>query len=108
MGRSRRAAWLERVGLALILAGGTAVRVARPELGRVQYDEADAASLVAAWQLDGHFPIAGTIGSTGLANPPGWPFALAVGQVLEKGCDRLVVGLKFLGQVTDELRFGHT
>jgi 4-amino-4-deoxy-L-arabinose transferase-like glycosyltransferase len=45
----------------------------------VQYDEADAASLVAAWWLDGRFPIAGTVGSTGLVNPPGWPYILATG-----------------------------
>ena len=79
MGRSRRAASLERAALALIFVGGAAVRVVRPEWGRVQYDEADAASLVAAWQLDGHLPIAGTVGSTGLANPAGWPYALAIG-----------------------------
>jgi hypothetical protein len=69
----------EAVVLGVTLLVALAVRLWRLDLTKVQYDEADAASLVAAWKFDGQLPIAGTIGSTGLANAPGWSYVLAPG-----------------------------
>jgi hypothetical protein len=96
----RRAQYVEAIAVFVILLGGTIVRVWRPDLGRVQYDEATAASLVAAWRLDGTFPLAGLISSTQLANPPGWPYILALGLGLSSSPYALLgVGLA-IGVVT--------
>ena len=69
----------ERLLVGVILLAAAAVRIWRLDLAQVQFDEADAASLVMAWRLDGLFPIAGTVSSVGLAFPPAWPYMLAVG-----------------------------
>src|SRR5438132_5818782 len=61
----------------LIVAG--AERAVRFDLANVGYDEASAASLVAAWRLDGLFPLTGIVSSVGIPNPPAWPYLLALG-----------------------------
>ena len=42
------------------------------------FDEASAASLVAAWHFQGLFPLTGIISSVGIPNPPAWPYLLAI------------------------------
>ena len=72
---------LARRELLLLLAVlGVALveRTARPDLADVGYDEASAASLVAAWRLDGLFPLTGIVSSVNIPNPPGWPYLLAL------------------------------
>ncbi|HEV7386524.1 MAG TPA: glycosyltransferase family 39 protein, partial [Phenylobacterium sp.] len=59
-----------------------AVRVWRLDLALVGYDEAAAASLVAAWRLDGLFPLTGIVSSIGVPNPPAWPYLLALGLLI--------------------------
>jgi hypothetical protein len=53
-------------------------RVLRIDLAQVGYDESAAASLIAAWQLNGLFPLTGIVSSIGIPNPPAWPYLLAV------------------------------
>ena len=60
----------------LVFAG--AERAIRFDLANVGYDEASAASLVAAWRLDGLFPLTGIVSSVEIPNPPGWPYLLAL------------------------------
>jgi hypothetical protein len=73
-----RLARFEMPLLVTLLAAVLVSRVWRIDLAQVGYDEASAASLVAAWRLDGLFPLAGIVSSIGIPNPPGWPYLLAV------------------------------
>ena len=68
----------EVVALLVLLALALIERAVRPDLADVGYDEASAASLVAAWRLDGLFPLTGIISSVSIPNPPGWPYLLAL------------------------------
>ena len=68
----------ELVWLLVALAAALAERAWRVDLTNLAYDEASAASLVAAWRLDGMFPLTGIVSSVGIPNPPGWPYLLAV------------------------------
>jgi hypothetical protein len=63
--------------LSVLLAVAVLERTWRIDLAEVGYDEASAASLVAAWRMDGLFPLTGIISSVGIPNPPGWPYLLA-------------------------------
>jgi hypothetical protein len=64
--------------LLVLLAAALVERAIRPDLANVGYDEASAASLVAAWRLDGLFPLTGIVSSVEIPNPPGWPYLLAL------------------------------
>ncbi|HEX8966655.1 MAG TPA: glycosyltransferase family 39 protein, partial [Chloroflexota bacterium] len=64
--------------LLAVLVAALAERTWRLDLADVGYDEASAASLIAAWRLDGAFPLTGIVSSVGIPNPPGWPYLLAV------------------------------
>lgn len=66
----------EWVALLVVLAAALVVRVWRIDLAFVGYDEAAAASLVAAWRFEGLFPLMGIVSSVGIPNPPGWPYLL--------------------------------
>jgi hypothetical protein len=68
----------EAILLVALLAAALVERVWRIDLALVGYDEASAASLVAAWRIDGLFPLTGIVSSIGIPNPPGWPYLLAV------------------------------
>jgi hypothetical protein len=63
--------------LLLVLFVALLERAIRPDLSNVGYDESAAASLVAAWRLDGLFPLTGIVSSVDIPNPPGWPYLLA-------------------------------
>lgn len=63
--------------LGAVLLAAAAIRVWRSDLALVGYDEAAAASLIAAWRLDGLFPLTGIVSSIGIPNPPAWPYVLA-------------------------------
>jgi hypothetical protein len=63
--------------LGVVLAAALVERAWRIDLAEVGYDEASAASLVAAWRLQGVFPLTGIVSSVGVPNPPGWPYLLA-------------------------------
>jgi hypothetical protein len=63
--------------LLVVLFAALLERAIRPDLSNVGYDESAAASLVAAWRLDGLFPLTGIVSSVGIPNPPGWPYLLA-------------------------------
>ncbi len=78
--------------LGVLLAAVLVDRLWRIDLALVGYDEASAASLVAAWRLDGLFPLTGIVSSIGIPNPPGWPYLLAV-VLLVFDSPRAVVGL---------------
>ena len=67
----------ELVLLVVLLGAALLERASRPDLANVGYDEASAASLVAAWRLDGLFPLTGIVSSVEIPNPPGWPYLLA-------------------------------
>jgi hypothetical protein len=64
--------------LAVLLLAALVVRLWRLDLALVGYDEAAAASLVAAWRHDGLFPLTGIVSSIGIPNPPAWPYLLAI------------------------------
>ncbi|MDQ6670247.1 MAG: glycosyltransferase family 39 protein [Chloroflexota bacterium] len=83
---------LELVLLGVLLAGVLVDRVWRIDLALVGYDEASAASLVAAWRLHGLFPLTGIVSSIGIPNPPGWPYLLAL-VLLVFDSPQAVVGL---------------
>jgi hypothetical protein len=68
----------ELVLLLVLLAAALVERTVRPDLANVGYDEASAASLVAAWRIDGLFPLTGIVSSVEIPNPPGWPYLLAL------------------------------
>jgi hypothetical protein len=78
--------------LGLLIAAVLVDRVWRIDLALVGYDEASAASLVAAWHLNGLFPLTGIVSSIGIPNPPGWPYLLAV-VLLVSDSPQAVVGL---------------
>jgi hypothetical protein len=65
--------------LGLLLVAALVERTWRIDLAQVGYDEASAASLVAAWRVEGLFPLTGIVSSVGIPNPPGWPYLLATG-----------------------------
>ncbi|MBI2756886.1 MAG: hypothetical protein HYX52_09275 [Chloroflexi bacterium] len=67
----------ERGALAVILLAAAALRVWRIDLAEVRYDESAAASMVAAWERSGLFPLTGIRSSTGIPNPPAWPYFIA-------------------------------
>jgi hypothetical protein len=67
--------------LSLVLGGALALRLWRLDLAQVWNDEASAASLVAAWRLEGLFPLTGVVSSVGMVHTPGWPYVLALGLV---------------------------
>jgi hypothetical protein len=71
--------------LAAILVVGAALRTWRLDLAEIGYDEASAASLVAAWKLAGLFPLAGIVSSVGIPNPPAWPYLYALGLLPSDG-----------------------
>jgi len=64
--------------LLVVLVAALVERGMRPDLANVGYDEASAASLVAAWRLDAVFPLTGIVSSVEIPNPPGWPYLLAI------------------------------
>ncbi|HLZ30378.1 MAG TPA: hypothetical protein VKV73_23910 [Chloroflexota bacterium] len=64
--------------LGLVLAAALIERAWRVDLAQVEFDEASAASLVAAWHVQGLFPLTGIISSVGIPNPPAWPYLLAL------------------------------
>lgn len=66
-------------GLALAL--GIGLRLWRPDLAQANFDEANVASLVAAWKDQGAFPLAGTVSSYGFRAGQGWPWFAALGLV---------------------------
>jgi hypothetical protein len=78
--------------LIVLLAAVLVERVWRMDLALVGYDEASAASLIAAWRFDGLFPLTGIVSSIGIPNPPGWPYLLAV-VLLVFDSPQAVVGL---------------
>ena len=62
----------EIVWLGIVLAAALVERTWRVfDLAQVAFDEASAASLVAAWHFQGLFPLTGIISSVGIPNPPG-------------------------------------
>ena len=63
VGASRVMQGMRRVLVLVVLVIAVAERTIRPELANVGYDEASAASLVAAWRLDGLFPLTGIVSS---------------------------------------------
>ena len=63
--------------LGVLVAAALIERTWRMDLAEVGYDEASAASLVAAWRVEGLFPLTGIVSSVGIPNPPGWPYLLA-------------------------------
>ncbi|HEV7665135.1 MAG TPA: hypothetical protein VGQ62_16510, partial [Chloroflexota bacterium] len=68
----------ELVLLGALLSVALAIRLWRLDLALVGYDEAAAASLVAAWRQHGLFPLTGIVSSIGIPNPPAWPYLLAL------------------------------
>src|SRR5919201_3151234 len=69
----------ERLIVGGVLVGALILRLGRIDLAQMAYDEAAAASLIAAWRLDGLFPLTGIVSSINVVNPPAWPYLLAVG-----------------------------
>jgi hypothetical protein len=61
------------------LAIGVGLRIWRPDLAQTNFDESNVASLVAAWKVQGAFPLAGTVSSYGFRAGEGWPWFAAVG-----------------------------
>jgi hypothetical protein len=68
----------ELVWLGMVLVAALIERSWRVDLAQVAFDEASAASLVAAWHFQGLFPLTGIISSVGIPNPPAWPYLLAI------------------------------
>jgi hypothetical protein len=67
----------EALLLLIVLAAALIERLWRIDLAEVGYDEASAASLVAAWRLHALFPLTGIVSSVNIPNPPAWPYLLA-------------------------------
>ena len=67
------------VATLLVLATGVGLRLYRPDLAQVNFDESNVASLVAGWKYQGLFPLAGTISSYGFRAAEGWPWFVALG-----------------------------
>src|SRR5205085_9728015 len=75
MGASR----LATVATILVLGVGMGLRLWRPDLAQINFDESNVASLVAAWKYQGAFPLTGTVSSYGFRAAQGWPWFAAVG-----------------------------
>jgi hypothetical protein len=63
----------------LALSVGIGLRLWRPDLAQINFDESNVASLVAAWKYQMAFPLAGTVSSYGFRAGPGWPWFAALG-----------------------------
>jgi hypothetical protein len=61
------------------LAIGIGLRLWRPDLAQINFDESNVGSLVAAWRLQGELPLAGTVSSYGFRAGPAWPWFAALG-----------------------------
>jgi hypothetical protein len=82
--------------LGILLSVSLALRIWHIDLAQVGYDEAAAASLVAAWKFQGHFPLTGIVSSVGVPNPPAWPYLLSLGLLASNDPYALVtVGVAF-------------
>jgi hypothetical protein len=55
------------------------LRLWRPDLAQVSFDESNVGSLVAAWKYQSAFPLAGTVSSYGFRAGPAWPWFAALG-----------------------------
>jgi len=63
----------------LALSIGIGLRLWRPDLAQLNFDESNVGSLVAAWKYQGAFPLAGTVSSYGFRAGPAWPWFAALG-----------------------------
>ena len=61
------------------LAIGVGLRLWRPDLAQVNFDESNVGSLVAALKYEGALPLAGTVSSYGFRAGPAWPWFAALG-----------------------------
>jgi hypothetical protein len=61
------------------LAVGIGLRLWRPDLAQVNFDESNVGSLVAAWKYQDALPLAGTVSSYGFRAGPAWPWFAAIG-----------------------------
>jgi hypothetical protein len=64
---------------AAALALGIALRLWRPDLAQVNFDESNVGSLIAAWKYQDALPLVGTVSSYGFRAGPAWPWFAAVG-----------------------------
>ncbi len=77
--RAGTAGRLEAVATVAVLALGIGLRVWRPDLAQVNFDESNVGSLVASWKVDGAVPLVGTVSSYGFRAGEGWPWFAAIG-----------------------------
>ena len=75
----RSSAW-DRATLATaaVLAIGIGLRLIRPDLAQLNFDESNVGSLVAAWKYQAELPLAGTVSSYGFRAGPAWPWFAAL------------------------------
>ena len=74
-----RASTLSTLATVVVVAVGMGLRLWRPDLAQVNFDESNVASLVAAWKYQEAFPVAGTVSSYGFRAAQGWPWFAAIG-----------------------------
>jgi hypothetical protein len=67
------------VATVVVLAIGIGLRLWRPDLAQVSFDESNVGSLVAGWKYQDAFPLAGTVSSYGFRAGPAWPWFAALG-----------------------------
>ena len=67
------------VATVAVLGLGIGLRLWRPDLAQVSFDESNVSSLVAGWKFQGAFPLAGTVSSYGFRAGPAWPWFAALG-----------------------------
>lgn len=65
-----------------MLAIGIGLRLWRPDLAQLNFDESNVGSLVAGWKYQAAFPLAGTVSSYGFRAGPAWPWFAAVGLLI--------------------------
>lgn len=75
----RSSAWdLATLATATVLAIGIGLRLIRPDLAQLNFDESNVGSLVAAWKYQAELPLAGTVSSYGFRAGPAWPWFAAL------------------------------
>jgi len=67
---------LASVATVLVLLLGLGLRLWRPDLAQINFDESNVASLIGDWKYRGLFPLVGTVSSYGFRAAPGWPFGM--------------------------------
>jgi len=70
---------LATVATVLALLLGIGLRLWRPDLGQINFDESNVASLIGDWKYGGAFPLVGTVSSYGFRAAQGWPWFAALG-----------------------------